>query len=116
MGELYAIQDETERDKRKKDLEKSLKNKKEGTTTPILSIGIDERNNNLRVGLRKLNPEYIEAITEVVGRDVPIHFYEEGGGIYIRFLQKMLDTIGCLVAYKLLLHLMSGHLLVLFQL
>jgi hypothetical protein len=37
---------------------------------------VDIRNNRLMVGLREIKPQYVEAIRQVVGTEVPIEFLE----------------------------------------
>jgi hypothetical protein len=43
---------------------------------PITMYGVDIRNNRLSIGLREIKPQYIEAIRQVVGTEVPIEFVE----------------------------------------
>lgn len=51
--------------------------KKNETGIPFLTMtGVDIKDNELMVGLRELKPQYIEAIRQVVGTEVPIEFVE----------------------------------------
>lgn len=43
---------------------------------PLVCTGVDIRNNGLVVFLREIKPEYVAAIREVVGDEVPIEFLE----------------------------------------
>ena len=43
---------------------------------PLVCTGVDIRNNGLVVFLREIRPEYVAAIREVVGDEVPIEFVE----------------------------------------
>ena len=44
---------------------------------PLVCTGVDIRNNGLVVFLREIRPEYVAAIRDVVGDEVPIEFLEE---------------------------------------
>jgi hypothetical protein len=46
------------------------------TGVPVTLIAVDIENNGLTVGLREIKPQYIEAIRQVVGTEVPIEFLE----------------------------------------
>ncbi len=75
MEKLHGIDDEAIRDKMRKELMARTKSRlAEGI--PLTLIGVNIKDNGLAVGLREIKPQYIEAIREVVGTEVPIEFIE----------------------------------------
>ncbi|MBT9171801.1 MAG: hypothetical protein DDT21_00174 [Syntrophomonadaceae bacterium] len=69
-------EDEAIRNEMRKQLGGRTKNRLAETNIPLTLIAVDIKNNGLKVGLKEIKPQYVEAIRQVVGTEVPIEFIE----------------------------------------
>jgi hypothetical protein len=76
MARLYCIEDPDERDELRSEFESETERRLAEHGVPLTLVGVDIRGNGLVIGLTEIRPEYVAAITDVVGDEVPIQLLE----------------------------------------
>lgn len=76
MARLYTIEAPDDRDELRSEFGNEIERRLADHGVPLTLVGVDIRNNGLLIGLREIRPEYIAAIRDVVGDEVPIEFIE----------------------------------------
>lgn len=76
MAWLYCIEDPDGRDQLRSEFRNVTERRLAEHDVPLTLVGVDIRNNGLLIGLTEIRPEYVGAIREVVGDEVPIEFVE----------------------------------------